>query len=128
MRRYSSTVSSFALREVTLQVRHREAHLKVTLEGNGATHLASWMTTLGAEASYRAFHLTASTALVRNSLFALFQGKTAQELADAPISALKGVSDGDAELLEKAFGIKTVRDLGTNKYFRWAQSISTLAS
>ncbi len=50
-------------------------HLKVTLEGNAATHLASWMTTLGAEASYRAFHLTASTALVRNSLFALFQGE-----------------------------------------------------
>jgi Fe-S cluster assembly protein SufD len=50
-------------------------HLKVTLEGNAATHLASWMTTLGAEASYRAFHLTASTALVRNSLHALFQGE-----------------------------------------------------
>ena len=50
-------------------------HLKVTLEGKAATHLASWMTTLGAEASYRAFHLTASTALVRNSLFALFQGE-----------------------------------------------------
>jgi Fe-S cluster assembly protein SufD len=50
-------------------------HLKVTLEGEGATHLASWITTLGAETSYRAFHLTASTALVRNSMFALFQGE-----------------------------------------------------
>ncbi len=54
------------------------AHLKVTLEGAGATHLASWMTTLGADAFYRAFHLTASTALVRNSLFTLFQGEGAK--------------------------------------------------
>lgn len=63
------------LSEVVLGDAAEVAHLKVTLEGNGATHLASWMTTLGAETSYRAFHLTASTALVRNSLFALFQGE-----------------------------------------------------
>ena len=63
------------LSEVALADGAQVTHLKVTLEGNAATHLASWMTTLGAEASYRAFHLTASTALVRNSLFALFQGE-----------------------------------------------------
>ena len=56
-----------------------------------------------------------------------YEGKSAQELADAPVSALSGVSDGDAELLLKAFNIKTVRDLGTNKYFRWAQAIVALA-
>ena len=53
-------------------------HLKATLEGAGATHLASWIATLGARSTYRAFHLTASTALVRNSLFALFQGEGAK--------------------------------------------------
>ena len=56
-----------------------------------------------------------------------WEGKSAQEIADAPVSALSGVSEGDATLLLEAFGIKTVRDLGTNKYFRWAQSISALA-
>ncbi len=56
-----------------------------------------------------------------------WEGKTTNEVADAPVSALYGVSEGDAELLRQAFGIKTVRDLGTNKYFRWAQSIVTLA-
>jgi Fe-S cluster assembly protein SufD len=63
------------LSEVRLGDGAEIAHVKVTLEGAGATHLASWMTTLGADASYRAFQLTASTALVRNSLFALFQGE-----------------------------------------------------
>ena len=56
-----------------------------------------------------------------------WHGKSAQELAAAPVTAIHGVSDGDAELLEKAFGIKTVRDFGTNKFFRAAQAISTLA-
>jgi hypothetical protein len=56
-----------------------------------------------------------------------WEGKSAQELADAPVTAIAGLSDGDAELLLKAFNIKTVRDLGTNKYFRWAQGIVNLA-
>jgi hypothetical protein len=55
------------------------------------------------------------------------QSKSLAELADAPVSALKGVSDGDAEHLLAAFNIKTVRDLGTNKYFLWAQAIAKLA-
>ena len=56
-----------------------------------------------------------------------WEGKSAQDLAEAPVTALQGVSEGDAELLLKAFNIRSVRDLGTNKFFRWAQAISTLA-
>lgn len=56
-----------------------------------------------------------------------WEGKSAQEIADAPVAALSGVSEKDAELLLAAFNIKTVRDLGTNKYFRWAQGIVALA-
>lgn len=50
-----------------------------------------------------------------------------EQLADAPLDALQGVSKGDAELLEKALHIKTIRDLAENKYFRWAQGIVHLA-
>lgn len=60
-------------------------------------------------------------------LMKAYEGKSAKEIADAPVTAIAGVSEGDAELLLKAFNIKTVRDLGTNKYFRWAQSITNLA-
>ncbi|HEV7130083.1 MAG TPA: hypothetical protein VGN32_21830 [Ktedonobacterales bacterium] len=56
-----------------------------------------------------------------------FEQKNFEELADAPVDALQGVSAADAELLKKAFNIKTVRDLGTNKYFLWAQAIVHLA-
>ena len=55
------------------------------------------------------------------------EGKSIAELADAPVSALQGVSDADAEHLKSAFGITTVRDLGTNKFFLWPQAIVTLA-
>jgi len=57
-----------------------------------------------------------------------YESKTLKEIADAPVDALEGVSVGDAELLTKAFNIKTVRDLGTNKFFLMAQAIATLAS
>ncbi len=56
-----------------------------------------------------------------------FADKSINELADAPVDALKGVSEGDAELLKQAFNIKTVRDLGTNKFFLWAQAVAKLA-
>jgi hypothetical protein len=56
-----------------------------------------------------------------------WHGKSAQELANAPVSALKGVSDSDAELLLKAFNIKTIKDMGTNKYFIAAQGIAHLS-
>ncbi|GGZ81462.1 hypothetical protein [Streptomyces bluensis] len=43
-----------------------------------------------------------------------------------PVSALKGVSDRDGELLEEAFGVKTVTDLAQLKYARWAQALAAL--
>jgi hypothetical protein len=48
-------------------------------------------------------------------------------LVNAPVAAIAGVSDADAEALNKAFGIKTVGDLGHNKYFLAAEAIVGLA-
>jgi hypothetical protein len=56
-----------------------------------------------------------------------YENKPLTEVLAAPVSALAGVSDGDAELLKSAFNIKTVGDLGKNKYFRAAQLLSELA-
>ena len=49
------------------------------------------------------------------------------ELAELPIDALQGVSKGDAEALQKALGIKTIRQLAENKFIRAAQAITLLA-
>jgi hypothetical protein len=48
-------------------------------------------------------------------------------LADAPLTAL-GLSSSDAEALERALGVKSVRDLADNKYVRRAQAIVNLAN
>ncbi|WP_433870960.1 hypothetical protein [Saccharopolyspora sp. CA-218241] len=58
---------------------------------------------------------------------AAYEGKSLADLADAPVEALQGVSAGDAQHLKDAFGIRTIRDLGTNKYFLWAQAMTRLA-
>jgi hypothetical protein len=64
---------------------------------------------------------------IANKLDKAYETKSVDELADAPVAALQGVSDADAEHLQAAFGIKTIRDLGTNKFFLWAQAIAALA-
>ena len=64
---------------------------------------------------------------LEKKLMKQFEGKSAQELADAPVTALEGLTKEDAEYLDKAFGIKTVRDLAKQKHFKWAQAIVTLA-
>jgi hypothetical protein len=56
-----------------------------------------------------------------------YEGKSLQELAAAPVAALAGVSEADAEALQKAFGVKTIRDLAELKFVRWAQGIVALA-
>jgi hypothetical protein len=48
-------------------------------------------------------------------------------LADAPVDAIAGVSESDAEALKKAFNIKTIRDLADNKYVLIAQAIVGLS-
>ncbi|GAA2928130.1 hypothetical protein ACFQZ0_19865 [Streptomyces erythrogriseus] len=52
--------------------------------------------------------------------------KSLEEILAAPVAALKGVSDRDGELLQEAFGVKTVADLADLKYVRWAQALAAL--
>jgi hypothetical protein len=56
-----------------------------------------------------------------------YQGKSFREIADAPLSALQGISAKDAKLLKQAFDIETVRDLANLRYVKWASALVTLA-
>ena len=47
--------------------------------------------------------------------------------AELSIDALQGVSAADAEALQKAFGVKTIRQLAENKFIKAAQAITLLA-
>ena len=55
-----------------------------------------------------------------------YEDKGLDEILAAPVSALAGVTDEDAEALKRAFRIKTVADLGKNKYFLAAQAMLQL--
>lgn len=55
-----------------------------------------------------------------------YEDSSVSDILDAPVSALAGVSDADAEHLKAAFNVKTVRDLGKNKYFAAAAALVEL--
>ena len=60
------------------------------------------------------------------SLDKAYEGKSLKEILDATPAALAGVTDDDAKLLEEAFGIKTVRQLGENKFFAVAAALAAV--
>jgi hypothetical protein len=57
------------------------------------------------------------------SLDKAYEAKALKEILDASPAALAGVTDNDAKLLEEAFSIKTIRQLGENKYFAVAAAL-----
>ena len=54
-----------------------------------------------------------------------WENQSLEEIRKAPVSALAGVSDAAA--WQQAFNVKTVGDLGRNKFFRAAQALALLA-
>jgi hypothetical protein len=55
-----------------------------------------------------------------------YEDKSLKEILDASPSALAGVTDEDAAALATAFNIKTVRQLGSNKFFAIAAALVAL--
>jgi Fe-S cluster assembly protein SufD len=66
------------LSDVRLGDGARLVHINCTLAGEGASHLSTWLASLGQTCSYRAFQLTAGSGLVRNNVLALFKGEGAK--------------------------------------------------
>ena len=56
-----------------------------------------------------------------------WENKSLEEILAAPPSALAGVTEKDDALLHEALGIKTVADLGSNKYFALAGVLVALS-
>ena len=68
----------------------------------------------------------AVTANLSKYLDAEYEDAPLEDVLAAPVTALAGVTEADAEALRKAFRIKTVADLGRNKYFCVAQALAQL--
>ena len=56
-----------------------------------------------------------------------FRGKTFRELADAPLSALRGIGEQQARALADALGVKTIGDLASLQAVSFAVAIKALA-
>ena len=56
-----------------------------------------------------------------------FAAEEYKNISDKPVYALSGVSEADAALLKKAFGIDTIKQLAENKYVAIAQATLSLA-
>jgi hypothetical protein len=56
-----------------------------------------------------------------------FRDTPLTDLVNAPVSALSGVSDEEAQGLSLAFGINTIGDLAANDFVRAAVAIAGLA-
>lgn len=57
-----------------------------------------------------------------------YEDKTLEEILDAPVDALAGLTPKHAEALQELLGIKSIRDLGSNKYFATAGVLVALAN
>lgn len=55
-----------------------------------------------------------------------WEDKSLEEILAAPPSALAGLTEKHDALLQEALGIKTIADLGSNKYVTLAHALSTL--
>ncbi len=57
-----------------------------------------------------------------------YEQKSLPELRKAPVSALSGISQNDADSLKAAFGIDTVGELALNKYVLLSQAINVFST
>jgi len=67
---------------------------------------------------------------INKCLIKAYEKTPLKELVDAPVSALQGISEHGAKLLNEALpnvSIKTIGDLANLKFVKWAQGICSLA-
>ena len=63
---------------------------------------------------------------IRKAVDKSFETKNLRELLEAPVSALEGISERQAQLLSE-LGVRTIRDLGEWKFAARAHAIVELA-
>jgi len=57
-----------------------------------------------------------------------YENASLEELLNAPPSALAGLTERHDQVLAETFGIKTLADLGSNKYFALAGALVALST
>ena len=70
---------------------------------------------------------TSRSALLQDAVASDFRSRSARQLMDAPVTALKGISGSLGKKLEEGFGISTVRELAESKHVEWARAVVLLS-
>jgi hypothetical protein len=78
------------------------------------------------ESTRRAKQTFAQT-LLRDAVETEYEGLSARELADAPVTAMRGISASLGEKLRQTFSIHTIRDLANHPHAKWASGIVLFA-
>lgn len=71
--------------------------------------------------------VNSGSALLQNAVASDYQGRSATQLINAPVEALKGISGSLAKRLEEVFAICTIREMAVNKHAKWARAVVQLA-
>ncbi len=91
-----------AVTETMLGERASLQHIKAQTEGAETTHLSTWMTRLGAQASYRAFQFSTGGALSRNQIFVAFAGEGASSHLNGAVMARGGQHNDTTMVVDHA--------------------------
>ena len=66
---------------------------------------------------------TPSSVLLEDAVTGDYRGRSAQQLMDVPVTALKGISSSLGKKLKDEFGISTIQELAANKHAQWARAV-----
>lgn len=105
----------------------KEAFKITTIEQFSKLRFAKWADALVSLAKFEVKGETNSNLNINKCLANGYEKKSIKEILDSPVQALQGLSDSQAELLYKAFKIKTVKQLGNLRFFKIAKAIYFLA-
>jgi len=67
------------------------------------------------------------SAILKKYLDKKYEKMSWREVANAPVSAISGISEQDSRDLKEVFGIDTIRELAQNKYVCIAQGINSFS-
>lgn len=105
----------------------KEAFKITTIEQFSKLRFAKWAEALINLNKYEIKGDTNSNLNINKCVDKAYENKSISEILVSPVQCLQGLSDRQAELLYKAFKIKTVKQLGNLRFFKIAKAIYFLA-
>ncbi len=105
----------------------KEAFKITTIEQLSKLRFAKWAEALINLAKYEVKGDSNTNLNINKCVDKAYEQKSIAEILSSPVQALQGLSDRQADLLYKAFKIKTVKQLGNLRFFKIAKAIYFLA-